>query len=50
MFNELAITGENMIVLKKTRDWNTKFIKTSNKQPDYLHCASKPLQMQKSQL
>lgn len=49
-FNELATTAENMIVLKKACDLNTRFIRSPNKQPDYLHSASRPLQVQNSQL
>lgn len=32
--NELATTGENMIVLKKAYDLNTRFVRFPNKQPD----------------
>lgn len=49
-FNEFATTAENKIDLRRINDMNTKFIRSPNKQPDYLHSASKSLQLQTSQL
>jgi len=44
-FNKLGTTSKNMIVMKKTHTLNRRFIRRPNKQPDYLHSASKCLQV-----
>lgn len=44
-FNEFVTTTENKIQLRRISDMNTKFIISPNKQPDYLHSASKSLQL-----
>lgn len=49
-FIELATTTENKTELRRIYDMNTKCIRSPNKKSDYLHSASKSLQLQTSQL
>lgn len=49
-FNEFATATENKIGQMRISDMNTKFIRSPNKYPDYLHSASKALQLLTSQL
>lgn len=49
-FNEFATTTEKRIDLMRISDMNTKFSRSPNKQPDYLHSASKSVQLQTSRL